>query len=165
MASTIILQSNFSNNYRDMATAKIYIRKHYIYASLHQFLHISSLASQQITCIYQLETSNSIFLETMKTLVLIFFFLLSYLHTSYSQKYNAIYSFGDSVSDTGNLCVSGRPSSLTLAQPPYGETYFGKVTCRCSDGRLVVDFLGNVILILSSTRLSVRIFACALSWL
>jgi phospholipase/lecithinase/hemolysin len=79
----------------------------------------------------------------MKTLVLISFFLLSYLHTSYSQNYNAIYSFGDSVSDTGNLCVNGKPSSLTLAQPPYGMTYFGKVTCRCSDGRLVVDFLAQ----------------------
>jgi hypothetical protein len=78
----------------------------------------------------------------MKTLLLVSFFLLSHLYTSYSQKYNAIYSFGDSVSDTGNLCVNGKPSSLTLAQPPYGETFFGKVTCRCSDGRLVVDFLG-----------------------
>ncbi|KAJ4757288.1 GDSL esterase/lipase [Rhynchospora pubera] len=79
----------------------------------------------------------------MKTLVLLSFFLLSYLHPSYSQKYNAIYSFGDSVSDTGNLCVNGKPSSLTLAQPPYGMTFFGKVTCRCSDGRLVVDFLSE----------------------
>ncbi|KAJ3683063.1 hypothetical protein LUZ60_013290 [Juncus effusus] len=79
----------------------------------------------------------------MKTLVIISFFLFSNLHLSYSQKYNAIYSFGDSISDTGNLCVGGRDPSLTLTQPPYGMTFFGKPTCRCSDGRLVVDFLAE----------------------
>jgi hypothetical protein len=60
------------------------------------------------------------------------------------QKYNAIFSFGDSMSDTGNLCVNGAPAGLTLTQPPYGETFFGRATCRCSDGRLVVDFLGKI---------------------
>jgi len=59
------------------------------------------------------------------------------------QKFNAIFSFGDSMSDTGNLCVNGAPAGLTLTQPPYGETFFGRATCRCSDGRLVVDFLGT----------------------
>jgi hypothetical protein len=59
------------------------------------------------------------------------------------QKFNAIFSFGDSMSDTGNLCVNGPPAGLTLTQPPYGETFFGRATCRCSDGRLVVDFLGT----------------------
>ncbi|XBH97418.1 hypothetical protein VPH35_127082 [Triticum aestivum] len=59
------------------------------------------------------------------------------------QKFNAIYSFGDSMSDTGNLCVNGPPAGLTLTQPPYGETFFGRATCRCSDGRLVVDFLAE----------------------
>jgi len=59
------------------------------------------------------------------------------------QKFNAIFSFGDSMSDTGNLCVNGPPAGLTLTQPPYGETFFGRATCRCSDGRLVVDFLGG----------------------
>ena len=59
------------------------------------------------------------------------------------QKFNAIFSFGDSMSDTGNLCVNGPPAGLTLTEPPYGETFFGRATCRCSDGRLVVDFLGG----------------------
>ncbi|XP_040381454.1 GDSL esterase/lipase At5g45910-like isoform X2 [Oryza brachyantha] len=59
------------------------------------------------------------------------------------QKFNAIFSFGDSMSDTGNLCVNGPPAGLTLTQPPYGETFFGRATCRCSDGRLVVDFLAE----------------------
>ncbi|XP_051204711.1 GDSL esterase/lipase At5g45910 [Lolium perenne] len=60
-----------------------------------------------------------------------------------AQKYNAVYSFGDSITDTGNLCTNGRPSAITFTQPPYGETYFGKPTCRCSDGRVIVDFLSN----------------------
>jgi phospholipase/lecithinase/hemolysin len=59
------------------------------------------------------------------------------------QKFNALFSFGDSMSDTGNLCVNGPPAGLTLTQPPYGETFFGRATCRCSDGRLVVDFLAE----------------------
>ncbi|KAM0847611.1 hypothetical protein ACQ4PT_054892 [Festuca glaucescens] len=60
-----------------------------------------------------------------------------------AQKYNAVYSFGDSITDTGNLCTNGRPSAITFTQPPYGETYFGKPTCRCSDGRVIVDFLSD----------------------
>uniref|UniRef100_A0A0E0HL45 Esterase n=1 Tax=Oryza nivara TaxID=4536 RepID=A0A0E0HL45_ORYNI len=60
-----------------------------------------------------------------------------------AQKYNAVYNFGDSITDTGNLCTNGRPSQITFTQPPYGETYFGSPTCRCCDGRVVVDFLGN----------------------
>lgn len=58
-----------------------------------------------------------------------------------AQKYNAIFNFGDSITDTGNLCTNGRPSQITFTQPPYGETYFGTPTCRCSDGRVIPDFL------------------------
>ena len=61
-----------------------------------------------------------------------------------SQSYNAIYSFGDSIADTGNLCTGsgGCPSWLTTGQPPYGNTHFGHPTGRCTDGRVIVDFLG-----------------------
>ena len=59
------------------------------------------------------------------------------------QKFNAVFSFGDSMSDTGNLCVGGCPSWLTTGQPPYGETFFGRPTGRCSDGRVIIDFLGT----------------------
>jgi hypothetical protein len=58
-----------------------------------------------------------------------------------AQNYSAVFNFGDSITDTGNLCTNGRPSQITFTQPPYGETYFGTPTCRCSDGRVVVDFL------------------------
>lgn len=60
-----------------------------------------------------------------------------------AQKYNAIFSFGDSITDTGNLCTNGKPSQITFTQPPYGETYFGTPTCRCCDGRVIVDFLST----------------------
>lgn len=60
-------------------------------------------------------------------------------------RYNAMFNLGDSTSDTGNLCPDGR-LLLTgvfgiFARPPYGNTYFGKPTCLCSDGRVNVDFL------------------------
>ncbi|XP_015691735.2 GDSL esterase/lipase At5g45910-like [Oryza brachyantha] len=60
-----------------------------------------------------------------------------------SQSYNAIYNFGDSITDTGNLCTGGCPSWLTTGQPPYGNTYFGRPTGRCTDGRVIVDFLAD----------------------
>ena len=45
--------------------------------------------------------------------------------------------------DAGNLVVDGIPDYLATARLPYGMTYFGYPTGRCSDGRLVVDFIGN----------------------
>jgi hypothetical protein len=60
-----------------------------------------------------------------------------------------MFSFGDSVEETGNICVvSSRNSTeldvLTCTHPPYGITYFGKPSCRWSDGRVVVvDFIGR----------------------
>ncbi|KAK1693763.1 hypothetical protein QYE76_010460 [Lolium multiflorum] len=60
-----------------------------------------------------------------------------------AQRYEAIYSFGDSISDTGNLCVGGCPAWLTTGQSPYGETFFKRPTGRCSDGRVIIDFLAE----------------------
>ncbi|CAN6215031.1 unnamed protein product [Urochloa humidicola] len=63
-----------------------------------------------------------------------------------SRRYEALFNFGDSLGDTGNICVNKSAADqllLTVAQPPYGMTYFGHPTCRCSDGRLVIDFLAQ----------------------
>jgi hypothetical protein len=60
-----------------------------------------------------------------------------------AQRYAAIFNFGDSLADAGNLCVDGIPPYLATARPPYGMTYFGYPTGRVSDGRLVVDFIGT----------------------
>ncbi|XP_006662321.1 GDSL esterase/lipase At1g28600-like [Oryza brachyantha] len=56
--------------------------------------------------------------------------------------YARVFSFGDSLTDTGNAlrlpCTGGGgPAS----RPPYGETFFRRPTGRASDGRLAVDFV------------------------
>ncbi|XP_025815624.1 vegetative cell wall protein gp1-like [Panicum hallii] len=57
------------------------------------------------------------------------------------------FSFGDSVAETGNICVVSSSSTelevLTCTHPPYGTTYFSRPSCRWSDGRVVVDFIGT----------------------
>ncbi|XP_074280778.1 GDSL esterase/lipase At1g28670-like isoform X2 [Silene latifolia] len=53
----------------------------------------------------------------------------------------AIYQFGDSLSDTGNFKVENPYSSFS--QSPYGVTYFHKSTGRCSDGLLMIDYLAE----------------------
>lgn len=53
--------------------------------------------------------------------------------------FTAIYNFGDSNSDTG-----GRSAALNAIQPPNGETFFGHPSGRACDGRLVIDFIGNL---------------------
>jgi hypothetical protein len=57
--------------------------------------------------------------------------------------YHALFNFGDSLADAGNLIQNGTPEILATARLPYGQTYFGKPTGRCSDGRLVIDHLGT----------------------
>ncbi|VVA36083.1 PREDICTED: GDSL [Prunus dulcis] len=57
--------------------------------------------------------------------------------------YNSIIGFGDSITDTGNLYNSDPNRSLNFFHPPYGETYFHHPTGRCSDGRLVIDFIAE----------------------
>nr|GMD60772.1 sinapine esterase-like [Ipomoea batatas]GMD63803.1 sinapine esterase-like [Ipomoea batatas]GMD66546.1 sinapine esterase-like [Ipomoea batatas] len=63
--------------------------------------------------------------------------------------YTSIFAFGDSLSDTGNyisltsnglLQYDGIPS---CSVPPYGETFFHHPTGRCSDGRLIIDFIAE----------------------
>ncbi|KAH9620008.1 hypothetical protein KSS87_003507 [Heliosperma pusillum] len=49
----------------------------------------------------------------------------------------AIYQFGDSISDTGNLMHEVGP--VGCARPPYGQTFFHHPTGRCSDGLLMID--------------------------
>jgi hypothetical protein len=58
-------------------------------------------------------------------------------------RYRAVFNFGDSLVDAGNLVTDGIPDYLATARLPYGQTYFGYPTGRCSNGRLVVDFIGT----------------------
>ncbi|KAK7821512.1 GDSL esterase/lipase At1g54790 [Quercus suber] len=49
----------------------------------------------------------------------------------------AVFNFGDSNSDTGELIASGIESLV----PPNGQSYFQKPSGRYCDGRLIIDFL------------------------
>ncbi|KAI3783767.1 hypothetical protein L1987_42853 [Smallanthus sonchifolius] len=59
--------------------------------------------------------------------------------------YSSIISFGDSIADTGNLKqLASIYSNLTFAcTPPYGQDFIGQSTGRCSNGRLIIDFLAE----------------------
>ncbi|XP_008783975.2 GDSL esterase/lipase At5g45910-like [Phoenix dactylifera] len=78
----------------------------------------------------------------MKLSVLLFLlFSCLLLSFSVSEPYTAIFSFGDSLADTGNHLVNGPNPLLSTTHPPYGMTFFRRPTGRCSDGRLVLDFI------------------------
>lgn len=51
----------------------------------------------------------------------------------------AIFNFGDSNSDTGGFWAA-----FPAQSGPFGMTYFKRPAGRASDGRVVIDFLGNV---------------------
>lgn len=75
------------------------------------------------------------------------FFALCFLRTISTSplRYHAIFNFGDSLSDTGNFLLSGALAFPVIGKLPYGETSFRHATGRCSDGRLVIDFIGTLI--------------------
>ncbi|RDX98470.1 hypothetical protein CR513_18596, partial [Mucuna pruriens] len=54
--------------------------------------------------------------------------------------YEAIFNFGDSISDTGNAATyhHALPSNS-----PYGSTYFKHASGRMSNGRLIIDFIAE----------------------
>jgi hypothetical protein len=54
-------------------------------------------------------------------------------------EFPAIYNFGDSNSDTGGISASFYPMGS-----PYGETFFHRPAGRGCDGRLIIDFIGNL---------------------
>ncbi|KAJ3692163.1 hypothetical protein LUZ60_012513 [Juncus effusus] len=76
-----------------------------------------------------------------KLLSLLLLLLVLRPSSSEAQQYPAVFNFGDSLVDAGNLIVDGIPDFLATARLPYGSTFFGYPTGRCSDGRLVVDFI------------------------
>ncbi|GAB4855511.1 hypothetical protein Ancab_024130 [Ancistrocladus abbreviatus] len=69
------------------------------------------------------------------------FLLLVSLFIPYSKSIDfncpAVFNFGDSNSDTGNLVAAG----IEELDPPNGQTYFRKPSGRYCDGRLIIDFL------------------------
>ncbi|KAI3872865.1 hypothetical protein MKX03_029154 [Papaver bracteatum] len=57
--------------------------------------------------------------------------------------YKSIFSFGDSLADTGNALYSKQDEKAGAL--PYGETYFHRATGRYSDGRVVLDFIAQAL--------------------
>jgi hypothetical protein len=57
--------------------------------------------------------------------------------------YKRIFSFGDSIIDTGNFVYSIGDGKSALKEPPFGMTFFHHPTGRVSDGRVIVDFYGE----------------------
>ena len=63
-------------------------------------------------------------------------------HQSQTTRHARIFSFGDSLTDTGNaLRILG--DRAIISRPPYGETFFGRPSGRASDGRIMIDFIGE----------------------
>ncbi|MCO5606046.1 hypothetical protein L7F22_060233 [Adiantum nelumboides] len=64
---------------------------------------------------------------------------------SATSPFEAMYAWGDSLTDTGNLLLYQR--SINVEAPaghlPFGQTFFHYPTGRFSDGRLLVDFLAQ----------------------
>ncbi|CAN1170683.1 GDSL esterase/lipase At5g45910 [Linum perenne] len=60
-------------------------------------------------------------------------------------RYEAIFNFGDSISDTGNFLLAGASMYPAVKNLPYGETTFGRPTGRFSDGRLIIDFVAEAL--------------------
>lgn len=54
-------------------------------------------------------------------------------------KFPAIFNFGDSNSDTGAI-----NAALAPVLPPNGENFFGYPSGRVCDGRLIIDFIGQI---------------------
>jgi hypothetical protein len=90
----------------------------------------------------------------MKLLCILSVLLLASVEPSISslRRYDSIFSFGDSVSDTGNgIIILGESSAPNpAAHPPYGQTFFGHPTGRSTNGRLIIDFIGTFSTLLRS---------------
>ncbi|KAM3297615.1 hypothetical protein ACQJBY_039501 [Aegilops geniculata] len=78
--------------------------------------------------------------------LLVFAFLLLNADLGSCGCFKRIFSFGDSIIDTGNFAytIRNRPPSPPSVLP-YGETYFHHPTGRASDGRLIIDFYAQAL--------------------
>ncbi|KAM0938492.1 putative sinapine esterase [Dioscorea sansibarensis] len=75
---------------------------------------------------------------------LVFFTLILLLPSHRQACFTSIFSFGDSLADTGNLLFFLN-NTHRVSQLPYGQTFFHHPTGRFSDGRLVIDFIAEAI--------------------
>ncbi|KAL6627166.1 hypothetical protein ACP70R_030892 [Stipagrostis hirtigluma subsp. patula] len=61
------------------------------------------------------------------------------------RRYDSIFSFGDSFTDTGNKPIVFAWYSVfnPVMRPPYGMTFFGHPTGHTTDGRLILDLIAQ----------------------
>jgi hypothetical protein len=88
-------------------------------------------------------TTSSIFFNVFLIIALVFQTHASKIDYR-SNKYKALFIFGDSFLDAGNNNYINTTSLDQANFLPYGETYFKFPTGRFSDGRLISDFIGKM---------------------
>jgi hypothetical protein len=76
-------------------------------------------------------------------IALILFCSTSPIFAAVDCDFPAIFSFGASNADTGGLAAA-----FQTPPSPYGQTFFNRSTGRYSDGRIILDFMGNIISLL-----------------
>ena len=62
------------------------------------------------------------------------------------EEHVALFIFGDSLFDAGNNNYINTISDYQANYEPYGENFFKYSTGRFSDGRIIPDFIGNILL-------------------
>lgn len=76
-------------------------------------------------------------------MLLLLSILLLNAHVALCVCYKRIFSFGDSIIDTGNFVhLVANSSSRKYKEPPYGMTFFKQATGRMCDGRVLIDLYG-----------------------
>ncbi|KAK8358448.1 hypothetical protein V6Z12_A04G020000 [Gossypium hirsutum] len=89
---------------------------------------------------------SSYWLKQQFIIVVFLFTVISSISLPVNGCFTSIFSFGDSMSDTGNsieISVLETGKLPDGAFPPNGRTFFHRPTGRACDGRLVIDFLGT----------------------
>ncbi|XP_038972708.1 GDSL esterase/lipase At1g28570-like [Phoenix dactylifera] len=87
--------------------------------------------------------ASSTFHLLLQLSLLLALLFLQNVHPAATSCYTSIFSFGDSLADTGNFLHYANQGPE--ARLPYGETYFQHPTGRFSDGRLIIDFIAQAI--------------------
>jgi hypothetical protein len=65
------------------------------------------------------------------------------------EKHASLFIFGDSLFDAGNNNYINTTTDFQANFGPYGDTFFKYPTGRFSNGRLIQDFIGKILLIKS----------------
>jgi len=79
-------------------------------------------------------------MSLVSLIVLILCIITPQIFATKNCDFRAIFNFGASNADTGGLAAA-----FQALQLPNGETFFNRSTGRFSDGRIILDFIGNIV--------------------